>query len=134
MTAAPNIIAGTPPTRCGLGFDRIALLAAPGLSFLALFYAIPLALLLFQSLRGPEGGFGIANYVSFFSEPFNIGVLMRTLRVALLTTLLSLIIAYPTAIAMNRARGVWLTVFLVAMVLPMSLGVVVKAFAWSILF
>nr|WP_236638041.1 ABC transporter permease [Mangrovicoccus ximenensis] len=35
---------------------------------------------------------------------------------------------------MSRAKGIWLTVFLVALVLPMSLGVVVKAFAWSILF
>jgi putative spermidine/putrescine transport system permease protein len=56
------------------------------------------------------------------------------LRVALLTTSLALVIAYPTAFAMARAKGIWLTVFLVALVLPMSLGVIVKAFAWSILF
>jgi len=54
--------------------------------------------------------------------------------VAALTTLLALVIAYPTAIAMSRATGFWLSVFLVAMVLPMSVGVVVKAFAWSIIF
>jgi len=134
MTSTPDIIAGTPEKPRRATFDLIALLAAPGLLFLALIYALPLALLLFQSLRGADGSLGIANYVAFFSEPFNIGVLMRTLRVAALTTLLALLIAYPTAIAMNRAKGVWLTVFLVAMVLPMSLGVVVKAFAWSILF
>ncbi|MFT7060313.1 MAG: putative spermidine/putrescine transport system permease protein [Pseudorhodobacter sp.] len=113
--------------------DRIALLAVPGLAFLALIYALPLALLLTKSFQSAEG-LTLAHYVSFFSDDFNLNVLWRTLRVALLTTLLALVIAYPTAFAMARAKGVWLTVFLVALVLPMSLGVIVKAFAWSILF
>jgi putative spermidine/putrescine transport system permease protein len=113
--------------------DRIALLAVPGLAFLALIYALPLALLLTKSFQSAEG-LTLAHYVSFFSDDFNLNVLWRTLRVALLTTLLALVIAYPTAFAMARAKGAWLTVFLVALVLPMSLGVIVKAFAWSILF
>ena len=113
--------------------DRIALLAVPGLAFLAVIYALPLLLLLFKSIQGVDG-LTLATYIDFFSDAFNRTVLWRTLRVALLTTLLALIIAYPTAFAMARAKGIWLTVFLVALVLPMSLGVIVKAFAWSILF
>lgn len=113
--------------------NRIALLAVPGLAFLALIYALPLMLLLFKSIQGAEG-LTLATYIGFFTDPFNQTVLWRTLRVALLTTLLALVIAYPTAFAMARAKGIWLTVFLVALVLPMSLGVIVKAFAWSILF
>ncbi|RIX98228.1 ABC transporter permease [Aureimonas flava] len=91
-------------------------------------------LLLLQSFRDTDGAMSLASYADFFADPYNREVLWRTLRVAFLTTLLSLLLAYPTAIAMNRASGPWLTFFLVAMVLPMSLGVVVKAFAWSILF
>ncbi len=113
--------------------DRIAWLAAPGLAYLAAIYALPLLLLLAKSFRTADG-FSLAEYAAFFSDEYNMRVLWRTLRVAALTTLLALIIAYPTAFAMNRAKGAMLTVFLVAMVLPMSLGVVVKAFAWSILF
>ena len=113
--------------------DRIALLAVPGLAYLAVVYALPLLLLLAKSVRTPDG-LSLAEYGAFFADDYNMGVLARTLRVAALTTLLALLIAYPTAFAMARARGPWLTVFLVAMVLPMSLGVVVKAFAWSILF
>ncbi|MFT7310383.1 MAG: putative spermidine/putrescine transport system permease protein [Paracoccaceae bacterium] len=115
------------------GSNRIALLAVPGLAFLAVVYALPLALLLFKSLQGANG-LTLVTYIDFFSDEFNRVVLWRTLRVALLTTLLALVIAYPTAFAMARAKGIWLTVFLVALVLPMSLGVIVKAFAWSILF
>ncbi|MDW3221524.1 MAG: ABC transporter permease [Paracoccaceae bacterium] len=113
--------------------NRIALLAVPGLAFLAVIYALPLLLLLIKSLRGVEG-MTIVTYVEFFADSYNMTVLWRTLRIATLTTLLALIIAYPTAFAMARAKGIWLTMFLVALVLPMSLGVIVKAFAWSILF
>ncbi|OWU84316.1 ABC transporter permease [Oceanicola sp. 22II-s10i] len=113
--------------------DRISLLAVPGLAYLAVIYALPLLILLAKSIRTPDG-ISFAEYAAFFSDDYNMGVLLRTLRVAALTTLLALLIAYPTAFAMNRAKGPMLTVFLVAMVLPMSLGVVVKAFAWSILF
>lgn len=113
--------------------NRIALLAVPGLAFLAIIYALPLLLLLFKSIQGVDG-LTLASYIDFFADEFNRTVLWRTLRVALLTTLLALLIAYPTAFAMARAKGIWLTVFLVALVLPMSLGVIVKAFAWSILF
>ncbi|MCV3273449.1 ABC transporter permease [Roseobacter sinensis] len=113
--------------------EHIGLLALPGLTFLAVIFALPLLLLLLKSFQ-IDGQVSIAEYRLFFSDSYNLTVLWRTLRVALLTTLLALVIAYPTAIAMSRARGIWLSVFLVAMVLPMSVGVVVKAFAWSIIF
>jgi len=113
--------------------ERIGLLALPGLSFLAVVYALPLFMLLLKSFQ-IDGQFSVAEYVTFFTDSYNLSVLWRTLRVALLTTLLALIIAYPTAIVMARTKGIWLSVFLVAMVLPMSVGVVVKAFAWTILF
>ncbi len=113
--------------------DRISLLAVPGLAYLAVVYALPLLLLLAKSVQTSEG-FSLAEYAAFFSDEYNLRVLWRTLRIAAFTTILALVIAYPTAFVMSRAKGPWLTVFLVAMVLPMSLGVVVKAFAWSILF
>lgn len=113
--------------------DRIGLLALPGLSFLAVVYALPLFMLLLKSFQ-IDGQFSVAEYIAFFNDDFSLSVLWRTLRVALLTTGLTLLIAYPTAIVMARAKGIWLSVFLVAMVLPMSVGVVVKAFAWTILF
>ncbi|MCR9107400.1 ABC transporter permease [uncultured Marivita sp.] len=113
--------------------EKIGLLALPGLAFLAVVFALPLLLLLLKSFQ-IDGQFSIEEYRLFFGDEFNRTALARTLRVAALTTLLALLIAYPTAIAMSRAKGFWLSVFLVAMVLPMSVGVVVKAFAWSIIF
>lgn len=113
--------------------ERIGLLALPGLTFLAVVFALPLVLLLVKSFQ-IDGGFSVAEYRAFFGDEFNMTALARTLRVAALTTALALVIAYPTAIVMTRASGFWLSVFLVAMVLPMAVGVVVKAFAWTIIF
>ena len=114
--------------------DRLAWLVLPGFAYLGLLFALPLILLLAKSLVDSDGSFSIAGYVEFFSDPYNLTVLWRTLRVALLTTLLAFVIAYPTAFALARARGLTQTILLIAMVLPLSVGVIVKAFAWSILF
>jgi putative spermidine/putrescine transport system permease protein len=112
--------------------DRFALLAVPGLLYLAVLFALPLVMLLIKSFQAPDGTFSVAGYTAFFGDQHNITVLWRTLRVALLTTLLSLVLAYPTAFVLARAHGIVQSVILVAMVLPLSLGVIVKAFAWSI--
>ncbi|MFK7964331.1 MAG: ABC transporter permease [Burkholderiaceae bacterium] len=122
------------PQQTRTNFDRFALLAAPGLIYLAAIYALPLVLLLIKSFSGPQGGFSLAGYVEFFGDPFHLNILWRTVRVAFLTTLLALLLAYPTAFALARATGWVQTVILTAMVLPLAVGVIVKAFAWSILF
>ncbi|MGE0313569.1 MAG: ABC transporter permease [Lautropia sp.] len=128
----PTVIAA--PGRLAPRVDRFALLAAPALAYLALLYALPLALLLFKSLSA-QGRFpSLAGYVEFFGDPFHLNILWRTVRVAALTTLLALLLAYPTAFVLAAARGVVQGVLLVAMVLPLAVGVVVKTFAWSILF
>jgi putative spermidine/putrescine transport system permease protein len=60
--------------------------------------------------------------------------LRRTIVVAIKTTLLAAFIGYPTALALARSRGLVQTTILIAMILPLSVGVIVKAFAWSIVF
>ena len=114
--------------------DGFVLLAAPALLYLAVLYALPLALLLGKSLSAGGHFPSVAGYLEFFSDPFYLNILWRTVRVALLTTLLTLLLAYPTAFALARARGAVQTLILVAMVLPLAVGVIVKTFAWSILF
>ena len=114
--------------------EKISYLAIPGLVFLSLIYALPLFLLLVKSFVGENGGASLNAYIEFLSDPYNHTVLWRTLRVALLTTLLALFIGYPTALVLARVKGKMQAFLLMCMVLPLSVGVIVKAFAWSILF
>jgi putative spermidine/putrescine transport system permease protein len=112
-------------------FDRVALLAVPAVAYLAIIYALPLVWLLARSIIGPKG-FTLGPLADFFSDPFNWRVIANTLKIAGLVTLICLVIGYPTAFVLAWARGWAQIALLAAIILPLSVGVVVKAFAWQI--
>jgi putative spermidine/putrescine transport system permease protein len=109
----------------------IGWLAAPAVAYLALVYALPLIWLLARSVTGPEG-ISFALFRDFFADPFSWRVIGNTMRIAGLVTLVCLLIGYPVAFALARAKGVVQVILLAAIILPLSVGVVVKAFAWQV--
>lgn len=111
--------------------DPVALLALPALAYLLLVYALPLLWLLGRSLSGPEG-LSLEPYARLLADPFNWRVIGNTLRIGLLVTLTCLVIGYPIAFALAWSRGLAQGVLLASIILPLSVGVVVKAFAWQI--
>jgi putative spermidine/putrescine transport system permease protein len=111
--------------------NAIALLAVPAVAYLLIVYAVPIALLLGRSFVGPTG-LSLDPYAAFLADPFNWRVLGNTLRIAGLVTLVCLVLGYPVAFALAWARGWVQIVLLAAIILPLSVGVVVKAFAWQI--
>ena len=113
--------------------SRVGWLALPGAGYLALAFALPLAILLASSFRNEGGGFTLAGYATFFSDPFNITVVWNTLRIAIVVTVLCLLIGYPTAFAMARASAPVQGLMFLVLILPLSVGVIVKSFAWTIL-
>ncbi|TCR67348.1 ABC transporter permease [Bosea sp. BK604] len=112
-------------------FDPVLLLAVPAVLYLALVYGIPLLVLLGRSMLA-GGAPSLAPFIGFFSDGFSWIVIGNTIRIAVLVTLLCLVIGYPTALALARAKGLAQALILVAIILPLSVGVVVKAFAWQI--
>lgn len=113
----------------GRRLDPIVLLALPAVTYLGIVYGLPLVFLLGRSLLSPGG---LAAFAGFFADPFSWTVLANTLRSAALVTLLCLAIGYPTALVLARAGGLAQAAILIAIILPLSVGVVVKAFAWQI--
>jgi putative spermidine/putrescine transport system permease protein len=71
-------------------------------------------------------------YIAFFGDPFSWRVVGNTLSAALWVTLVCLAIGYPAAFALARAGMFLQVVMLVSIILPLSIGAVVKAFAWQI--
>ncbi|WP_407051552.1 ABC transporter permease [Methyloraptor flagellatus] len=114
-----------------LRFDPVALLIVPAVAYLAFAYGIPLFVLLARAFV-VDGVPSVSSFVRFFSDPFDWLVIGNTLRIAVAVTLVSLAIGYPTAVALARAKGAAQAAILVAIILPLSVGVVVKAFAWQI--
>ncbi|MEA5501933.1 ABC transporter permease [Halotia wernerae UHCC 0503] len=114
-----------------LRFDPVLLLALPAAIYMVIVFAIPVVVLVARGFMD-AGGFTLSNYVNFLSEPFNWVVIGNTLRVAFWTTVVCLILGYPTAVALARSKGAVQVAMLIAIILPLSVGVVVKTFAWQI--
>ena len=110
-------------------------LVVPGVLWLAVFAIAPLGLLATVSLWKATA-FGIDTTVSLDSyriianEPVYARVLWQTLRIALVTTLLSLVVSYPLAMFLSRLRGRRRTLAVVLVFLPFWTSYVVRTFVW----
>ena len=111
--------------------DPLAYLALPGIIFMALVFLGPLLLMLWSSIRGAEG-FTLAGYARVLGDDYYIKVIGQTLQLALITTAGALILGYPAAFALARAKS-WRQVVLFALVfLPLTVSIIVKSFGWGI--
>jgi len=119
------------PASTGRKLDPLAFLALPGLIFMALVFLGPLLLMLWSSIYGAEG-FTVSGYARVLGDDYYIKVIGQTLQLALITTAGALILGYPAAFALARAKG-WRQVVLFALVfLPLTVSIIVKSFGWGI--
>ena len=135
MSATPPSItlpAALDADRARAGVEPVALLALPGALYLLVAFALPLSLLLLTSFVS-NGRWTLAAYTKFLADPFSWTVITNTLRAAALTTVICLLAGYPVAFALAGARGALQGLLLAALIVPRSVGVVVKAFSWTIL-
>ena len=66
-------------------------LLTPALAFVSLFFLLPVLALLAGAFR-VEGAWGVSHFSAFFAEPLHHQVYWRTLRLALLATLVSALV------------------------------------------
>jgi putative spermidine/putrescine transport system permease protein len=104
----------------------------PSFVIIAGVFALPLLLLLGVSIVDANGP-TLANYKRLLGTPYYLGVIWNSLRLGLLTTIITFVVSYPAAFALARARGALRSVLLATLFLPLAASVIVKAFAWTIL-
>ncbi len=75
----------------------------------------------------------LANYVKFFSDPFNYSILWETLLLGVKATLVCLVFAYPIAWVCARAAPPLQSVIVFLVILPILTSVVVRTFAWIVI-
>ena len=94
-------------------------LGIPYAIFLAVFVVAPLLVLIGYAFTDAEGHVTAANLVAFFTNPNTLGTLFYSLLIAVVTTMVCLLIAYPVSyiLAMGNVRRK--TVLLMAFVMPM---------------
>lgn len=114
--------------------DRLAVLGLllPLPALITVAYLVPFLGLAGWSLRG-QGGLSFEAYRQLFGDATFSAVLGRTLRVGMLTTVISVtvggLLAYVWAFAMPRTR----LLVEVAILVPFWISVLVRAFAWLVL-
>ncbi len=112
--------------------DPLGLLALPGVAFLGLAFLAPLMLLLWSSIRGPDG-FTLNGYWRVLGDEYYRGVILASLQLGLITTFGAFVLGYPAAFALARAKGYWQVVLFALIFLPLTVSIIVKSFGWGII-
>jgi spermidine/putrescine transport system permease protein len=118
---------------------RLTGLLAPAVGWLALFFVGPLAVMAVYSLarRGPYGAVewatSVANYVQAL-DPLYAAIYWRSVRIAVVTTVICLLVGYPTAYLIAlRVSPRWRGTLLVLAVVPFWTSFLVRTYAWRFL-
>lgn len=106
-------------------------LAAPFLILAFVTFILPLGSLLHESLFLPAPT--LAHYERAVTEPVYLRVMLRTLRIAVSVTVLTLLLAWPLAWLMARSSGLKLAILVASVLLPLWTSVLVRTYAWMVL-
>lgn len=107
--------------------------ALPALLFLALFFCVPVAQILLDSVLASDGGFSIAQFQRLASNAVYVRVLANTFLIALLTALGCVLVGYPIAYFLSRLPDRARTRWLMWLLIPFWTSWLVKTFAWILL-
>src|SRR6476659_1959970 len=115
-------------------------LAGPATIYVGIGILLPLAILFRYGLNQFVPGkfmvdaLTVENYVKFFTDGYYTAVLWRTVRVALLTTAICLVMGFPLAYVLARTRTRHKNLLIMLVVLPLFVGNAVRAAGWMVAF
>lgn len=124
----------------GTRHGTLALAAlAPGVLFLGFFFLIPVLMLVQISTWSFEPGalmrrdFTLEHYTAFLTDPFYLGKIALTARIAAEVTVITLVLSLPLAYWLVRARFAGKGLVLGLVLSPLLTNFVVLVFAWIVL-
>ncbi|NUS66952.1 MAG: ABC transporter permease [Ensifer adhaerens] len=107
-------------------------LALPAAVFAAIVFLAPVVILLAEGFRSADS-WSLSAYTTFFSDPLNRTVFLRTFRLGLMVTVVSAVIGYAAAFAIvnlsprNKGQMIGLVV------LPLMISSVARTYAWIVI-
>jgi putative spermidine/putrescine transport system permease protein len=129
----------TPETSHPRSSAGVALIG-PATLFCALQLLVPIAILFRYSLnRFDPASYMVEaltaeNYVKFFTDPYYIDILLRTVRVSAVSTFICLVMGFPLAYWLARMTSPLKNLMVILVVLPLFIGNAVRAAGWMTLF
>lgn len=104
----------------------------PYLLWIGLFVIAPMALIVYQSFFNITGHFTLMNYEQYLTNGVYLKMTFNSILYALIITLSTLIISYPTALLLNRLKNKQLWLLLI--ILPTWINLLLKTYAFIGLF
>lgn len=106
----------------------------PYMGWMTIFIVIPLLLIMFYAFTTAGNDvlafrITIDNFVRFF-DPVFLKVLGKSLQIALITTIISIIIGYPIAYIIANVNEKYQTLLILLVTMPMWINMLVRTYAW----
>ena len=110
-------------------------LALPVAAFFALFFVAPLGVLFVVRLFAEPTmqTLALRQYPRFLGDRLHLGILVDTLVLGVKATLVCLLLGYPLAWVIARARPRVQSLLVFVVILPLLTSVVVRTFAWIVI-
>ena len=114
-----------------------SLLATPAAALLGVFFVLPILMVLsfaFFRMGVPSlATLDTSAWARLLVDDYYLGLAGRTLRLGIVVTLVTLVVGYPLAIAIDAAPRRWRAWLVLALVLPLMTSVVVRSFGWLVI-
>lgn len=108
------------------------LLLIPGFLFLFIFAILPLMTVISGSFIS-DGSITISRYVDFFKDSYYTSILLRTLKLSLISTVVAASLGFPTAYYISRTSMNRRGLYIAMAVFPMLTSPVVRSFSWMVI-
>ena len=108
------------------------LLLLPGFLFLVVFAIIPLISLISGSFLN-EGSISFGRYLDILKDEYYITILVRTVKLALISTIIAAILGFPTAYYISKSNIKRRGLFIALAVFPLLTSPVVRSFSWMVI-
>ena len=108
-------------------------ISSPYILWSGLFIVIPLFLIVFFGFTKMEGGayvFSLENFKELMN-PLYFKVFWRSIRLAVISTILCLLIGYPTAYIISKSKASRQNTLLMLAIIPMWMNFLLRTYAWS---
>ncbi len=114
---------------------KFSQLVIPYVVWLVLMVALPMLLIAFYSVTDSGNGivdvkFTLENYKRFFTDPDFLIVLWRSIKIAIETTIICVLIGYPIAYFIANSSEKMQGILVLLITLPMWINMLVRTYAW----
>ncbi|PKL27973.1 MAG: spermidine/putrescine ABC transporter permease [Spirochaetae bacterium HGW-Spirochaetae-2] len=111
----------------------LIMLLGAGSVFLLAFFLLPLLFVLSESFVGDDGIVTAARYIAVLVDEQFQNVYVRTLKMALVVTVIAVFAGYPTAYLMMKLRPSRKAMLMSLVILPLMTSPVARTYAWIVI-